>query len=120
MLCQHICLQQILGFINLNINDFYCLGSLTDVHIWKLAERITNEQQLNDLGIKVLKIRDFKIQSALTDKKSINLAAHRVLQTWVSGQNNRCDAYTNLVSGLRSNAFNALAGELTRWVEGTQ
>ena len=96
----------------------YCLGSLEDEHIWKLAERITSEQQLKDLGLKVLQIRDFKIESALTDKRNINPAAHRVLQTWVSGQNNPCEAYTNLVSGLRSNELNALAGELTKWVEG--
>ena len=91
---------------------------MTDVHIWKQAERITSEQQLKDLGLKVLQIRDFKIESALTDKRDINSAAHRVLRTWVSGQNNRCEAYTNLVSGLRSNELNALAGELTQRAEG--
>ena len=93
---------------------------MEDEHIWKLAKRITSEQQLKDLSFKVLKIGDFKIESALTDKRDINPAAHRVLRAWVSGQNNRCEAYTNLVSGLRSNKFHALAGELTRWVEGTQ
>ena len=96
------------------------LGSLEDEHIWKLAERITNEQQLNDLGLKVLKIPGFKIESALTDKKSINLAAHLALKTWASDQNNRCEAYTNLVLGLRSNGFKDLAGKLTQWVEESQ
>ena len=98
----------------------YCLGSLEDEHIWKLAERITDEQQLIDLGLKVLKIPGFKIESALTDKKSINLAAHVALETWARDQNNRCEAYTNLVSALRSNGFKDLAGKLTQWVEETQ
>ena len=98
----------------------YCLGSLEDEHIWKLAERITDEQQLNDIGLKVLHIPSSKIESSLTDKKNINLAARSVLRTWVSDQNNRCEAYTNLVSGLGSNGFKDLARKLTQWAEGTQ
>ena len=90
------------------------------MHIWKLAERITSEQQLKDIGLKVLKICDFKIESALTDRTNINLAAHLALKTWARDQNNRCEAYTNLVSALRSNGFKDLAGKLTQWVEETQ
>ena len=95
-------------------------GSLEDEHIWELAQRIGDVHQLLDLGLKVLRIPGFKIQSALTNKKDIELAAYQALMTWDSNQNNRCEAYTNLLSGLRSNGFKDLAGKLNQWVEGAQ
>ena len=73
-----------------------------------------------DLGIKVLKLLDFKIQSALFDHKdSIQAAAHDVIRHWSQQHLNSVDAYTALHTGLEEAQMHQLAGELQQWVQGT-
>ena len=79
---------------------------------------MTSEQDLMNLGIKGLNIPRHKIQSTIHDKDSINDAAHHVISTWVGQQNNRSEAYLNLISGLQKCRMNQLASELKQWVEG--
>ena len=73
-----------------------------------------------DLGIKALKLPDFKIQSALYDHKdSIMAATHEVIRAWLQQQSNKQDAYVALHTGLKEAKMNQLAGELQLWVEAT-
>ena len=55
---------------------------LEDDHIWEVAKRITNKTDLNDLGLKVLKLEMHTIESALTNNTEIVNAAHAILQEW--------------------------------------
>ena len=74
--------------------------------------------ELLDLGLKVLKIPEYKVDAALNNKKDIQLTAHKALTTWFNSQENRQEAYANLLSGLRVCEFNQLASTLQQWVEG--
>ena len=94
-------------------------GGLEDTHVLELSKRITNEQELKDLGIKALKLPKYIIQAALYNHRtSIQDAAHSVLSTWLKDQPSRKDAYRNLITGLQKAQMNQLAAELQYWVEG--
>ena len=72
-----------------------------------------------DLGIKVLKLPNFKIQSALFDhKNSIHSASYEVIGYWSQQQLNPEDAYITLRTRLQEAKMNHLAAELQLWVEG--
>ena len=73
-----------------------------------------------DLGIKVLKLPDFKVQSILFDHKdSIQAAAYDMIRFWSQLQPNKHEAYIALHTGLKEANMNQLAGELQLWVEGS-
>ena len=94
------------------------METLEDIHIWNLAKRITNKQQLRDLALNILKIPGYSVDSALYNEREIQDAAQKVLQTWYDDQENRQEAYGNLYTGLYNNGWRFLAGELREWVEG--
>ena len=75
------------------------LGSLEDTHLWELAQRITSEQELRDLGLKILRLPGYKVKSALYNKRDIELAAYETLETWMENQINRKKTYRNLYNG---------------------
>ena len=85
----------------------------------KVAQRITNKNELQNLGLKVLKIAGYNVDSALYDEKDIQSSAHKVLKTWYQDQNNRQEAYRNLYTALYNYGWRLLAGELKQSVEGT-
>ena len=93
---------------------------MEDAHLWELAQRITSTQDLLDLGLKVLKLPDYKVESALSSKKEVELAAHRTLQIWIRKQTNRYEAYRTLVTSLKSCGMHQLAAQLMEWVEKTR
>ena len=73
-----------------------------------------------DLGIKALKLPNFKIQSTLFDHKdSIQAATHNVIRSWSQQQPNRQKAYIVLHTRLKEAKMHQLAAELKLWVEGT-
>ena len=97
----------------------YIAGTLEDSHILDLSRRITCEDELMELGVKVLKLSDFKIKSALHNKKPIQLAAHELLSTWFKQQSDRQTADTALHVALRKcDGFQFMAAELKQWVLG--
>ena len=71
------------------------------------------------LGIKVLRQRDFKIKSAITNAREIQDAVYDVLSAWFQQQENRGEAYISLYTGLRENGMNQLATELKQWGQKT-
>ena len=92
---------------------------LKDGPVRELAERITSQGQLMELGIRVLKIPENKINLAITNHRhSIQDAAQEVLRLWLRQQVNRETAYTVLYNALRGNNWNMLATHLKGWVEG--
>ena len=93
---------------------------MTDAHIWNLAQRIDTQQNLLDLGLNALRIPEYKVETALTKKNDIQLAAHRILKNWCLRYGRREEAYDNLLTGLRECGLTRLAAELSRWVEGSQ
>ena len=88
------------------------LDSLEDTHVWELAQRITSEQELLDLGLKVLQLRVNKIKSSLYNKGDIELAAHEALRIWRNIQKTPQEAYWNLRRGLLDHGWKQLANEL--------
>ena len=96
-----------------------CTGCLEDFHILELSKRITSEEELLTLGVKGLGLPDFKIQSALYDKKCIQPAAYEVLCTWQQQQESKYAGYQNLILALEKVEMNQLAAVLQEWVHGT-
>ena len=86
----------------------------------ELSKRITNAQDLEDLGITGLKLPEFMIKAALYDhSNSIQAATHKVISSWVQQQSNRQKAYIVLHTGLKDAKMHQIAGDLQLWVEGT-
>ena len=52
---------------------------LNDAHIWDLAKRVTNKEELRDLGLKVLKVLAYKVNSTLYNENKIQNAAYELL-----------------------------------------
>ena len=81
-----------------------------------LADRITDKHGLDDLGINVLKLPAYKVDSVWTKHKpDANLAANELLHTWLKKQTNRHEAYTKLITALHKCEMNQLATELQHW-----
>ena len=75
---------------------------LDDTDILSISERITNDEELLKLGVRVLKWPDFKIKTALFDHKdSITVAAYQVLSEWHLKFEQPHEAYDILLSGLQ-------------------
>ena len=85
---------------------------MEDTQLWELAERITSEQELRDLGLNVLRLPGYKVDSALYNKKDIELAAHETLKTWMKNQETPKVVYQNLHRGLSNHGRRQLANEL--------
>ena len=82
----------------------------------KIADRITSEDDLENVGVTALKIPYHKIKSALTNhSKDIQSATHDVLFTWVKSQSDRAEAFGELCTALRKCEMNLLASELKTW-----
>ena len=91
------------------------VGSLADHHVLSLAQRITNKQQLQELGLKVLKLEQHVIDAALYNEQQIQDAAHSVLKTWRDTHEHSQDAYRALYTGLAKNGWRNMANELKEW-----
>ena len=86
---------------------------LTDEHIVRLSERISSEGEVRNLGLKVLKLSQPDIQSALTNNpKDIQSAAYEVLQKWFRQKESGQQTLSSLVESLRENEMNSLVTEL--------
>ena len=71
-------------------------GILEDWHMLNLAHRITNEQELRDLGTRALKVPEYITNAALYNHRTcIQDAAHEVLSTWRKQQVNDQEAYVD-------------------------
>ena len=67
----------------------------------ELSKRITNDDELMDFGIKVLKFPKETIKVAMFDRRdSIQAAARELLFEWLSQQPSRHEAYISLQTGL--------------------
>ena len=95
------------------------LDSLEDTHLWELAQRITSEQALRDLGLKALRLPGYKVDTVLYNRRDIELAAHEALKTWRDNQETPQEAYQNLYNCLCKLGWKRLAGELEKWVKHT-
>ena len=94
--------------------------TLQDWHMWSLAQEITSDEKLHDVGTGVLKLPKRVIDAARSDHRtSIVDAAYNVLSAWLKKQTNRKEAYINLHDALRSCQMKPLADKLKQWVKGT-
>ena len=87
--------------------------------MWELAQRITSEKELLDLGLNILHLPEYKIKSSLHNNKDIELAAHEALSNWRKNQCSSEEAYKNLHTALCDHGWRQRAEELKCWVEGT-
>ena len=93
---------------------------LTDELLLNLSKRITDEEELMDIGVKVLRLPEYEIQSALHDKKDIQPAAQKVFKSWLKKQENREKAFTAIRRSLQENGMNLLANVLSSSVQGSR
>ena len=99
--------------------NIHISAQLEDTHILEPSTRITNTQDLLNLGIKGLKLPRHIIQSAVHNHKhNIQEAAYAVLTTWANQQETVLEAYVNIMAALKNCKMNQLATELRQWVEG--
>ena len=78
-----------------------CTTDLTmefqDDHVWNLAQRFTEEEQIRTFALRGLKLQEYEIQSALIQKEpNVHLAAHGLLQKWLNRLECRAKAYRSL------------------------
>ena len=93
--------------------------TLEDSHILNLSQRITSEQDLRELGIRVLGLQEHITNTALYNHRtSIQDAAHDVLSTWRKQYQSSQEAYMDLKTGLKRAQMHQLAAQLRKWVEG--
>ena len=102
-----------------NVIFFLTAGNLEDAHLLELAQKITDEKELQHLGLKILKIRANIVDSALTNKRDIRDAALEVLKTWYHNQESRQEVYRKLYTELVNNGRQLWANELKQSVTGT-
>ena len=93
---------------------------MDDFHLLEVAQKITDEKELLHLGLKILKVRAIKVDSALTNNRDIYVASLEVLENWLHNQENRQEAYRNLYRELVNNGRQLWANELKQSVEGTK
>ena len=87
--------------------------------MWTLAKKFTNAYDLRDLAFEGLDIcGDVIDRASYKSDRDISLAAYSALKTWFQRQNNRQEAYSNLLEALRRCKFNQMANELRENVEG--
>ena len=97
----------------------FLLGYLTDVHMWELAQRITNEEELQQLCVNVLQVHSFNITTPRREEKDdISFIAREALKIWIKKQPTREEAYAKLYSALSNHGEKQLAEELRQWVTG--
>ena len=92
--------------------------NLTDIHVLKLAERVTNVNDLQQLGVEILDLPKYTVDAAVTNSRnSIQSAVYDVLRTWMKRQSTRREAYDTLMKALLENKWDNLATELREWPE---
>ena len=85
---------------------------MDDSHLWELAQRIMTRQELLDLGLKVLGLPHHQVNSALTNNRDVDLAAHHILQIWCKEYTSSLEAYTDLYTSLKHHGKSQLAAQL--------
>ena len=85
---------------------------MDDSHLWELAQRITTRQELLDLGLTVLGLPHHQVNSALTNNRDVDLAAHHILQIWCKQYTSSLEAYTALYTSLKQCGKSQLAAQL--------
>ena len=75
---------------------------------------ISNEEELQSLGTRILELPEYEIRSVVHSKKYA-LAAREILELWRKDQPTPEDAYNNLNAALNSAGWSQLAEDLKRW-----
>ena len=91
---------------------------LTDAHILRVSQQLTDVGTLRTLGYRGLKLDSSEIESAITNSPNdIQTAAYKVLQEWMKQQEKREETYSKLVEALNECNMKMLVLKLTEWVE---
>ena len=92
---------------------------LEDKHVLEFSKRIANETALNEFGVNVLQMRNHNVEAARTNHPNqIQMAALGLLNKWVTKQDNREIAYSNLIQNLQESDLRNLVNDLKEIVEG--
>ena len=82
--------------------DIAVKGVLTDEHLVRLSQRLTNYGNLRSLGYRGLKLQHEEIEQSITNKPSdVQSAAYDILQTWVKQQETREKAFSDVYVALK-------------------
>ena len=97
----------------------YISAALEDSHILELSTRITNQQDLMNLGINGLNLPRHNVQSALYNhRNSIQDAAYAVISDWAQKHESKPKALENIITSLQKCQMIHLAIELRQLAEG--
>ena len=95
-------------------------GTLQDIHIQQLSEKITDLGDLGTLGYRGLKLQAKHIEPAIANHPNdIQSAAHKVLRTWFQQRTGE-EALGFLQEALQECEMKGLSFELRKWVEGSK
>ena len=93
-------------------------GILTDEHLLRLSQRLTNYGNLRCLAYTGLKVKHHQIESAITNNPNdVQSAACGILQIWMKQYESREEAFNHLYLALTASQLNMLAQELMEWGE---
>ena len=93
-------------------------GVLTDEHLVRLSQRLTNYGNLRSLAYRGLKLEHEEIETSITNNPNdVQSAAHYILQTWVKQQETREKAFSGIYLALKESQLQMLADELLQWEE---
>ena len=93
-------------------------GVLTDEHIVKISQRLTNYGNLRSLAYRGLKLEHQEIETSITNNPNdVQSAAHDILQTWSKQKETREEAFGDIYAALQESQLEMLAEELLQWEE---
>ena len=93
-------------------------GVLTDEHLVRLSQRLTNYGNLRSLAYRGLKLEHEEIEtSIMNNHNDVQSAAYDILQTWMKQQETRENAFSEMYAALQESQLQMLAEELLQWEE---
>ena len=91
---------------------------LTDEHLVRLSQRLTNYGNLRSLAYRGLKLEYEEIEMSITNKPNdVQSAAYDILQTWAKQQETKEKAFSDVYAALKESQLQMLAEELLQWEE---
>ena len=89
---------------------------LTDDHINRLSQRLTDSGQLRSLAYSGFRLEHHQIEPIMHNRSNdIQSAAHEVIHTWLKQQKNRDEAFIKMLAALQECKMEMLATNLKQW-----
>ena len=92
---------------------------MKDSHIWDLAQRVTSQEQLQNLGAEILNLSADELDITLIEERDeINFVGREILKTWMKTQATPEEAYKKLFTNLLNHGWRNIAEKLRQLITG--